>query len=79
MYAFRIVLSNLISALEYSANDSIYRESNQFEEKLSKIICFVMIEITPNCIFLPWTTYTLILYFLTDLGADAFELPQPMW
>lgn len=62
-----------------SVTRSIYTETNQLEEKLSVIILFVIIEMTCVCIFVPWTIHVFFIYFATDLGADAFELPCSMW
>lgn len=38
-----------------------------------------MVKTTPVCIYLPWAIYIFFLYFTTDLGTVAFELPQPIW
>lgn len=66
-------------AIKYSATESIYYETNQFEEKLSKMLTFGMGKMTPVCIFVPWTIHIYFVYFTTDSGPDAFALPCPMW
>lgn len=76
---FRYFFSVRILGLKYSATRSIYEETSQFEEKLSGIILFAMVKITPMCIFVSYFIYIFFVYFTTDLGADAFELPCPMW
>lgn len=74
-----ISLSNWNSALKYSATRSIFYKTNQFEEKFSKVILFVMVKITPICAIWPWCINIYFIYFTSDLGTDAFELPCPMW
>lgn len=65
--------------LKYSASEEIFRKANRFEKKWSKIINFVIFKLTPAFALLPWCIYVYFLYFTTDLGTDAFELPYPMW
>lgn len=69
----------LNSALKYSAARTFFHEANQVEEKLSKIIFFIMVDMTPGCVFVPWIGYVFLIYFTSDLGNAAFELPCPMW
>lgn len=68
----------LIPALKYSASKSIFNEAKQLADKLNEILFFLLVQITPACGF-PWVIYTFFMYFVTDLGSDAFELPLPMW
>lgn len=51
----------------------------QRERKLSEAIFFVTMKMTPVCALLPFVIYTNFIYFTTDLGRAAFELPAPMW
>lgn len=73
------LIKTLISALKYSASKSIFRRANQLAEKLNKIIFIVLVKLTPACGAGPWVAWTFFIYFTTDLGADAFQLPFPMW
>lgn len=68
-----------ISVLKYSASKSIFFETNQSVEKLSKILFFVIVKMTPASCLLPWFIYSFFIYFITDLGADVFILQSPMW
>ena len=64
--------------LKFSATKAIFYEANQFDEKLSEIIFFVVLN-SPLCALVPWIIYIFFIYFTTDLGNDAFELPVQMW
>lgn len=66
-------------ALKFSASTSIFNQAFRFERKLSGIIYFVMLKVTPICVFVPWTIYTFFIYFTTDLGNAAFQLPLTIW
>lgn len=68
-----------ISVLKYSASKSIFFETNQSVEKLSKILFLVIVKMTPASCLLPWFIYSFFIYFTTDLGADVFILQSPMW
>lgn len=62
-----------------SASETIYDETTQQIGKWSKIIHLAVGRITPLSMVWPKTILCLLLYQLTDLGIDAFELPVPMW
>lgn len=57
----------------------MYNETDRQIEKWSKIVYIVIAQTTPACFILPIFVYSLIEYFTTDLGTDAFELPLPVW
>lgn len=57
----------------------MYEETNQTVEKWCKIVYIVLVKLSVPCIVLPKSIYSLIIYFITDLGPDAFELPIPVW
>lgn len=65
--------------LKYSPTRSSYLEANLLEEKISKIVLFVMIRMTPTLTVGMRFIYSFLLYFLTDLRNDALELTSPMW
>lgn len=81
--ATRIIFSSKkntsILALKYSESKSIFRKANHLAEKLNKILMFVLVILTPACGALPWIIYTYSMYFTTDLGPNAFQIPIPMW
>lgn len=71
--------TKILSALKCSATGPIFTEFEQLERKSSEIIFLGMAEISPAIIIAPFCFYTYFTYFTTDLGADAFHLPFPMW
>lgn len=64
--------------LKYPASASMYDTTNRFIEKYGKIILFVVAIIFSGAMLLH-CILCFIIYFLTDLGNDAFVLPVPMW
>lgn len=64
-------------ALKYSASKSIFTETVQTEQRLSKIIFLVAVQMTPTLECLPFFLYSNFLFFTTDLGSEAFQLPSP--
>lgn len=79
----RKYLSSLLITIDFSieirGNKINLQQTNQFEEKLSKILFFIMIKLTPAFGILPWFIYVFFVYFTSDLGPEAFKLPFPMW
>lgn len=67
-----------ILGLKCSPSQSIFRDTIQLEQKLSRII-FIVMKASPVCVYAPIliNTYSTV-YFTTDLGADAFELIYPL-
>lgn len=57
----------------------ILNKTVQFERKTSEIVLFVVVELTPIGIYVPWAIYIYFIYFCTDLVDEAFELPFPIW
>lgn len=68
----------VILALKYSASNEIFSEANRLEKKMSEIILFVIVKMTPACTMFSWCIYIYVIYFTTDLGPDAFVLPAQM-
>lgn len=58
---------------------ALYNELNRKTEKCSKIIYFITTKLSPICIIVPKSIICFFVYFTTNLAADAFELPLPMW
>lgn len=56
---------------------SKYEKINQLVEKLSEIIYFIAIKLGVAGLVLPKSVISYFLYFTTDAGAEAFELPLP--
>lgn len=53
--------------------------TNQIVEKCSEIGAFAMIYVVIPCFILPKAIYSFFIYFTTDLGNDAFDLPIAIW
>lgn len=70
---------NVFLASKYSALRGIFNKTNQLVEKIGGIVFFIMIKLTPACVYVPWSIYTFVIYFATDVGNAAFELPYPIW
>ena len=68
-----------MTGLKYPASKVMHEEANDFVEKLSEIICFIMIKLGVPTFILPKVIYSFFVYFTTDAGGDAFELPYPVW
>lgn len=61
------------------ASNVIYIEVVDRVEKWSRFIHFVMLKVSIPCFVLPKYIVCFYLYFTTDMGNDAFELPLPIW
>lgn len=66
-------------ALKFSVSKSIFNEAVRLEHKLSRILFVLVVKMTPPCGALPFLVYSYFIYFTTDLGRDAFQLPAPTW
>lgn len=61
------------------ASKSRYEKVNQLLEKYSAIGFFVMAKVTPVCWIFPKAIICYCIYFMTDSGNTAFELPMFFW
>lgn len=70
-----------ISILELEHPESIakYEKTNRNVEKYSKIIAIFCKNVIGPLITFPIVVHSLFVYFTTDSGMAAFELPLPMW
>lgn len=57
----------------------IYDEIIDLMEKLDRFIYFVMLNVTLPSLVFPKYIVCYYIYFTTDMGTDAFELPLPVW
>lgn len=73
------IFSILISGLNDPASAAIYTDVNERIDKLVPIFMFISVDLTLPPVFLPNFIKSYYLYFFTDSGADAFELPFPNW
>lgn len=60
-------------------SNSVYQDCNELVEKLCKILYILFVNISAPGFIMPKIVLSFFLYFTTDSGADAFDLPLPMW
>lgn len=77
--SYKRILLIIILGLKYPSSKAIYSKSNQQAEKLCQIIHFAFTKVTIHCTMLPKFITSFVVYFTTDLGREAFELPLLMW
>lgn len=63
----------------YPASMDIYIKTDKLVEKLTKIMYFLLTRVSAPSFVLPKFFASFFLYFTTDTGNNAFELPLPMW
>lgn len=64
---------------KYPASRPMYEETNRTVEKWTEIVAFVMAKATPLSWIAPKVIISYYLYFTSDMGDGAFELPLPIW
>lgn len=69
----------IFQGLQNEASKAIYVEVNDRIEKWSQIVHFVLVNVSIPFLILPKYLVSFYLYYTTDMGNDAFELPLPMW
>lgn len=69
----------MISGLEHPTSTANYVKINLTAEKWAKIIYFVYLKVLLQAIMIPKLVFCFYLYFTTDKGNDAFELPFLSW
>lgn len=68
-----------LALLCYPVSKALIDGTNRHVEMMTKIIHFIFVYVTPMCGIVPQFFGIYFTYFTTDLGAEAFELPCPMW
>lgn len=58
---------------------SVYEEVNRVAEKWSKLAFLLLTLVTPIGFFFPKVAFIYFIYYTTDAGSDAFDLPFFMW
>lgn len=56
-----------------------YDEVNRRIEKYSEIAYIVMVKVSPVLLVLPKFVVAMFVYYTTDEGDEALELPFPLW
>lgn len=72
-------LKHIKSGLKNPKSKEICETTNEFVERWSRICMFVMKYGLGPCIVSPKVIISFVMYFTTDAGNDAFEIPIPMW
>lgn len=68
-----------ILGTENSASIDIHEATNRQIEKICRILHMAMSKVPPHFVIWPKYFGCLGIYFTTDLGREAFELPIPLW
>lgn len=73
-----------ISKLKTKISDSetsrtVFEKTNELVEKWTRIGMFMMKNVFIPCAITLEVTVSFFIYFTTDAGNDAFDLPFPMW
>lgn len=57
----------------------MYEKANQLAETWSKMIDFAIVHVSVPTIIFPKAIVSFFIYYTTEAGPDAFELPIPVW
>lgn len=63
---------------DFRAQETIIETAEQVE-KWNKILAFISIKMMPLAGVLSRAIPSFFLFYFTDLGNEAFQLPAPMW
>lgn len=69
------LIENLEKEIQQRNFQLIYNKLNEKIEQFSKIIYFIFVHCTLFGVLMPNFLITFFVYFTTDLGSDAFQLP----
>lgn len=69
----------MVLGLENPTSKVIYVETDQRVEKICQILDVVMVHVLPQCLIWPTFVMSFVIYFTTNFGSDAFQLPIPLW
>lgn len=69
----------IISGLANPASKTICEKTNGLVEKYTRIGMFIVKYVLLQCFIFSKALVSLFLYFINDLGSDAFALPIPIW
>lgn len=69
------LIEQLEKSIEQRTKQAIYDKLNEKIEQFSKRFYFIYVQCTTIGVVMPVSLTTLYVYFTTDLGRDAFQLP----
>lgn len=78
-YESNFEFKNFQSEMANSASKVLFERTNQRVEKWSETLSLLASKWIPICSVLPRFIGSFLVYFLTDKGSEAFELPVPLW
>lgn len=69
----------ILLGFKNASSKVIYEDTNRLLEKISGFLRVFFLKVLPQ--FMIWPTFVMSFakYFVTDLGADAFEMPILVW
>lgn len=68
-----------VLGLKDPASKAVHEETNRRVEKISRILHVATGVVCPQFVVWPKFLGCFAIYFTTDVGSEAFELPFPMW
>lgn len=69
----------LIGSNNKQTSRAMYEETNRLVEELSETIYFAATKLALPSFLLPKVFASYLIYFTTNAGNDAFDLPISMW
>lgn len=69
----------IISGQNDPKSMALFSKTNQQVERFSEIIYMLGMKVILQCVMLPKIIVSYAIYFITDSGSDAFQLPIPLW
>lgn len=70
---------NVFLGCKYPKSRKFFLKTNRQVERLSEISFMLQMKVFVQCFMLPKFIASIGLYFITDSGNDALQLPIPMW
>lgn len=74
-----IGLNHIISGFKKTASKAIYENLFAKTEKWAELIYIANVKVTLPCLTIPDFVKSFYVYFTTDVGGDAFQLPVYAW
>lgn len=68
----------LLALAFYPEYKELIDKNYRLIQRINKYIYILLMKLITPCAFVPWTCRVYLIYFITDLGNDAFELPIPL-
>lgn len=67
------------SGRKYPESSRFFLKISHQIEQLSELVFIAVVEVALQCYMLPKLIVSYAVYFITDTGADSFQLPLPLW